>query len=406
MSRFTGFSKLTVAGKLGKLADEGFISRETLDLLVSFQPKDKRFAALLENMTENVVSAYSLPYSIAPGFLINGREYAVPMVTEESSVVAAASWSARFWAERGGFRTRVISETKTGQIHFLWKGDPHRLIGSSTGLFEILRSAASHLTAGMEGRGGGITGFELVDLTTQIDHLFQIRVFFQTADSMGANFINSCLEAMASALSGAFKALLGTNGEPEIIMSILSNHIPDCRVECTVQCPIDDLAGIRGIDNPLDFARRFALAVNIARIDTYRAVTHNKGIYNGIDAVVLATANDFRAVEASGHAWASVNGSYTALTRISTDHNLFTYTLEVPMALGTVGGLTKTHPLAAASLKILGDPGAAELMQIASAAGMASNFAALKALVTTGIQAGHLPLHHRKSTRPLNTDTD
>lgn len=406
MDRFAGFSKLTVSGKLGKLADEGFINPETRDLLISFQPEDLHFAALLENMTENVVSAYSLPYSIAPGFLINGKEYVLPMVTEESSVVAAASWSAKFWAGRGGFQTRIISETKTGQIHFLWTGDPAKLTGGSSDLFATLRSAAAQITAGMESRGGGITGFELIDLTKQIDNLFQIRVLFRTADSMGANFINSCLEKMSSALCGAFQSLFGAGDEPEVIMSILSNHIPECRVECTVECPIDDLAGITGIRSPSDFARRFALAVNIARIDPYRAVTHNKGIYNGIDAVVLATANDFRAVEASGHAWASISGRYTGLTRITTDHNIFRYTLEVPMALGTVGGLTKTHPLAAASLKILGDPGAAELMQIASAAGMASNFAALKALVTTGIQAGHMPLHHRKSTPSLNTDTD
>jgi hydroxymethylglutaryl-CoA reductase len=180
-------------------------------------------------------------------------------------------------------------------------------------------------------------------------------------------------------------------------MSILSNHTPDCRVECTVECNIDELTGIRDVQNCPDFAERFALAVRIAEIDPYRAVTHNKGVYNGIGAVILATANDFRAVEAAGHAYASITGQYKSLTGISLENKIFRYSLEVPMAVGTIGGLTRSHPLAAASLEILGNPCAGELMQIAASAGLANNFAALKALVTTGIQAGHMPLHHRKN---------
>ncbi len=399
MGRHTGFSKLGTSDKLQKLVEEGLLDKETLHLLVSFQPQDPLVASLFEHLTENVVSTFPLPYSIAPGFLINGREYAVPMVTEESSVVAAASWSARFWAERGGFRTRVISETKIGQIHFIWLGNPDQIKSASPAIFSRMRSSSGPLTEGMENRGGGITGIELINLTHLIEGYYQIRVSFLTADSMGANFINSCLESMAADLGSALNEFINDGNNPEVIMSILSNHTPDCRVECTVECTIPELAGIRGVDDPADFARRFSLGVQIAKIDPYRAVTHNKGIYNGIDAVILATANDFRAVEAAGHAYASLGGHYSGLTRISTDNNIFRYTLEVPMAIGTVGGLTKSHPLAAASLKILGNPHAGELMQIAASAGLANNFAALKALTTTGIQAGHLPLHHRKQSQ-------
>jgi len=393
----TGFSKLNAPEQLNRLIEAGILSEETRNLLVSFVPKEPAMAELFGKISENVVSAYLLPYSLAPGFVINGRGYAVPMVTEESSVVAAASWSARYWAERGGFRTRVISETKIGQIHFLWGGNPDLLKKVSGTLFPAMKSSVSHLTKNMNARGGGIMKLELVDLTGKMNNLYQIRVSFNTADSMGANFINSCLEGMTTALQSGISALFGDENKIEVIMSILSNHTPDCRVECSVECEIDQLTGIRGASTPADFARRFALAVQIAQVDPYRAVTHNKGIYNGIDAVILATANDFRAVEAAGHAYASRTGVYASLTNISLENNAFRYTMEVPVALGTVGGLTRTHPLAAVSLAILGNPGGAELMQIAAATGLANNFSALKALITTGIQAGHMPLHNLKS---------
>lgn len=396
MSSLSGFSKLGTPEKLRKLVEAGFLSETALSTLLAFTPKDSNLSELLGKMTENVISAYPLPYSIAPGFRINGREYAVPMVTEESSVVAAASWSARYWAERGGFSARIISVTKIGQVHFLWGGHPDLLKEHAGQLFLAMGNAVLPLTENMSKRGGGITGFELIDLTGKIDRLYQIRVSFNTADSMGANFINSCLEGMASSLNTTITGIFGEEYQAEVIMSILSNHTPDCRVECTVECPVNQLTGITGTSDPAAFARRFELAVRIAQIDPYRAVTHNKGIYNGIDAVVLATANDFRAVEAAGHAYASQSGQYKSLTDISINNGVFRYTLDVPMALGTVGGLTKTHPMAAASLSILGNPDAGQLMQIAASAGLANNFSAVKALITTGIQAGHMPLHNLK----------
>jgi hydroxymethylglutaryl-CoA reductase len=399
MALFNGFSKLRPDEKRRLLAAEGYLSAADLLLLESMIPSDPLMASAFEKMTENVISEFPLPYSIAPGFVINGREYAIPMVTEESSVVAAASWSARYWADRGGFSAEVISENKIGQIHFLWSGNPDGLTSAWHTLSDRLKSAAAALLTNMEARGGGINGMELINLTDRLNSLFQIRISFLTADAMGANFINSCLEAMAAELPAAIVEMEPHGPSAEVIMAILSNHTPDCRVKCTVECPADSLTNIRGAANPAEFARRFETAVRIAQIDPYRAVTHNKGIYNGIDAVILATGNDFRATEAAGHAFASLTGHYKSLTDISLNGGIFRYSLDIPMAVGTVGGLTTSHPVAAASLRILGSPGAADLMKIAASVGLATNFAAVKTLITTGIQAGHMPLHHRKETK-------
>jgi hydroxymethylglutaryl-CoA reductase len=399
VSPLSGFSKLSSPEKLSRLVDEGYLSEDSRNLLITSTSGNPDLAGALEKMTENVISAFPLPYSVAPGFLINGRKYVVPMVTEESSVVAAASWSARYWSERGGFQSRVISATKVGQIHFIWTGGPEILKEITPQIFEVLKVSVAHLTKRMEHRGGGITGIELIDFTDKEANLYQIRVSFLTADSMGANHINGCLEVMSTTLQTAIPLITGMENSFELIMSILSNHTPECRVACSVECKTDELTGIKGANNPETFARRFAMAVRIAHIDPFRAVTHNKGIYNGIDAVVMATANDARAVEAAGHAYAARSGTYASLTNISLENGLFRYTLEVPMALGTVGGLTRSHPLAAISLGLLGNPSAEELMKITAATGLANNFAALKTLVTTGIQAGHMPLHDRKNAQ-------
>jgi hydroxymethylglutaryl-CoA reductase len=397
MEPIEGFSRLTADEKLSRLMADGLIGREDLELIRSFRHHDPEVFAFFEKMTENVVAGYHLPYSIAPNFLINGRTYHVPMVTEESSVVAAASWSAKFWRSKGGFKTQVIDEVKIGQIHFTWGGSYNQLFDYMPLLISTLSAKIRPLTERMESRGGGLAGIELLDFTDKADGLYQLRASFRTADAMGANFINTCLEAMSEILKQELAGRFPGISEPEIIMSILSNYTPDCLVTCTVECPIEELAEIRGAGSGKDFARRFALAVRIAQLDPYRAVTHNKGIYNGIDSVVLSTANDFRAVEAGGHAFASRTGQYTSLTHMESDDHIFRYVLSVPMAVGTVGGLTSAHPLARLSLKILGNPTAAELMQIAAAAGMANNFSAIKALTTKGIQEGHMRLHKRKS---------
>ena len=247
----------------------------------------------------------------------------------------------------------------------------------------------SQLPKNMEKRGGGILDIQLIDKTTDLDNYYQLHATFETLDAMGANFINSCLEQFAK----TFKAEAETQlAEPiEIVMSILSNYVPECLVRAEVSCNVEDLAE-KDID-PNTFAEKFVQAVKIAEIEPYRAVTHNKGIMNGIDAVVLATGNDFRAVEAGVHAYASKNGQYSSLTHAKVENGVFTFWMEIPLALGTVGGLTSLHPLVKLALNLLDHPTAKQLMQIVAVAGLAQNFAALRSLTTTGIQEGHMKMH-------------
>jgi hydroxymethylglutaryl-CoA reductase len=232
----------------------------------------------------------------------------------------------------------------------------------------------------MRKRGGGILELELRDKTEDLDNYYQLHVTFDTKDSMGANFINSCLEAIAA----TFK-----KEGIQIVMSILSNYVPECLVRAEVSCKIEDL----GDANPELFAKKFKQAVDIANVEPHRAVTHNKGIMNGIDAVVIATGNDFRAVEAGAHAYASRSGKYKSLTNCEVKDGMFKFWIEIPLALGTVGGLTALHPLSKLSLQMLQNPSAEELMKIVAVAGLAQNFAALRALTTTGIQQGHMKMH-------------
>jgi len=243
-----------------------------------------------------------------------------------------------------------------------------------------LIEATNTITANMRKRGGGILNIELRDKTVDLDNYYQLHITFETADSMGANFINSCLEAIAE----VFK-----NDEIKIVMSILSNYVPECLVRAEVSCKVEDFFK----ENAAHYAQKFIEAVQIANIEPYRAVTHNKGIMNGIDAVVLATGNDFRAVAAGAHAYAARRGKYKSLTNAKIENGKFYFWIEIPLSLGTVGGLTKLHPLAKLSLEILQNPSAKELMQIIAVAGLAQNFAAIKALTTTGIQQGHMKMH-------------
>ncbi|MDX1328738.1 MAG: hydroxymethylglutaryl-CoA reductase, partial [Arenibacter sp.] len=218
---------------------------------------------------------------------------------------------------------------------------------------------------------------------------------FETLDAMGANFINSCLENFADTLKKEALEYADFTKEErniEIVMSILSNNIPNCLVRAEVSCPVAELNEDKGI-SPMEFAQKMVRAVAIAKAEPYRAVTHNKGIMNGVDAVVLATGNDFRAIEAGAHAYAAKDGQYTSLTHASIENDIFKFWIEIPLALGTVGGLTSLHPMVRMALEILQNPNAKELMQIVAAAGLAQNFGALRSLVTTGIQQGHMKMH-------------
>lgn len=376
-----GFSKFSKTEKVNWLAENFFRDKSLgIDTLKQYYNEDVKLQQLHDEFIENTISNFYIPYAIAPNFLINGKTFAIPMAIEESSVVAAASLTAKFWSTRGGFKTEVISTTKIGQVHFTYKGSKDELLDYFSSVKKDLIRSTDHITANMRKRGGGIVDVELRDRTEDLDEYYQLHVSFQTGDSMGANFINSCLETIAATFQkeGIF-----------IVMSILSNYVPDCLVRAEVRCKVEDLFP----ENAERDARKFVQAVQIAEVEPFRAVTHNKGIMNGIDAVVLATGNDFRAVAAGAHAYASRGGKYKSLTGASIVDGSFNFWIEIPMALGTVGGLTRLHPLAKLSMEILQNPTASELMQIVAVAGLAQNFAALKALTTTGIQQGHMKMH-------------
>lgn len=390
----SGFSRLTKDEKVDLIAGQVKHSAKFAEVLRSSWHRDPHTQKLYDEFSENTLSNYYFPYGVAPNFLINGKLYMVPMVIEESSVVAAASGAAKFWAERGGFHSEVKSTRKIGQVHFLWDGDITPLREVFPALKAVMLERTHPITRNMQERGGGILDIELVDMTDRIPDYYQIKGTFDTRDSMGANFINSCLEEFADILKEfVTEDDRFDESRLEVIMSILSNFTPECRVHTWLEC---DLGRHQGFDDHFpdkEFVRRFATAVEIARVDEYRATTHNKGIFNGIDSVALATGNDFRAIEACGHTWASRDGHYRSLSQVEVSDSTFRFSIDIPIALGTVGGLTNLHPLAKYSLELLGNPNSEELMQIASVVGLANNYSAVKSLVTKGIQKGHMKMH-------------
>lgn len=392
----TGFSKLSKSDKIDWLVSNYFTDASSAKkVLKQYWNSDEKIQQLHDEFIENTISNYYLPLGVAPNFLINDKVYSIPMAIEESSVVAAASKAAKFWFDRGGFKAKVISTEKIGQVHFMYYGDQHKLIEFFNFLKPKLVDDAKPITRNMEKRGGGIINIELRDKTQDIDGYFQLHATFETLDAMGANFINTCLEQFAKTLKReAHNYINFTSDEKniEVIMSILSNYVPNCLVRAEVSCKVSELTNNTKV-SAQEFAEKFLQAVAIAEVEPYRAVTHNKGIMNGIDAVVLATGNDFRAVEAGVHAYASRHGKYGSLTHVKIEHGIFTFWIEIPLALGTVGGLTKLHPLVKFALELLGEPSAEELMQIVAVAGLAQNFAALRSLTTTGIQDGHMKMH-------------
>jgi hydroxymethylglutaryl-CoA reductase len=398
-----GFSKLTKEEKINWIANEYFSNpADAIATIKQYWNSDAKLQQLHDEFIENTISNFYLPMGIAPNFLINGKYYSIPMVIEESSVVAAASKSAKYWSKRGGFKATVLNTEKIGQVHFLFKGEASKLISFFDKIKANLIASTESITKNMQKRGGGITSLELRNKTAELENYFQLHVTFETKDSMGANFINSCLEQLAKTLKEEaqnYSDFNETEKEITVVMSILSNYVPNCIVRVEVSCLVEELAenlpaGRQGkIENPQEFAEKLVQAVRIAEIEPFRAVTHNKGIMNGVDAVVLATGNDFRAVEAGVHAYASRNGKYSSLSHAKIENGIFTFWMEIPLALGTVGGLTSLHPLVKIALEILEKPSAQELMQIVATTGLAQNFAALRSLTTTGIQEGHMKMH-------------
>ena len=391
-----GFSKLSKEEKINWIANHYFSTPdEAISLLKNYWNVDEKIQKLHDEFIENTISNFYIPLGVAPNFLINGKYSTIPMAIEESSVVAAASKAAKFWSTRGGFKATVINTEKIGQVHFIYKGEQSKLDLFFTLLKSKLFIVTENITKNMQKRGGGILDIILKDKTSLLPNYYQLHATFETKDSMGANFINSCLEVFAKTLKDEaldFELFSEEEKNIQVVMSILSNYVPDCIVRAEVSCPIKDLTE-KNIENPLEFATKFVQAVQIAEVEPFRAVTHNKGIMNGIDAVVLATGNDFRAVEAGIHAYASRNGQYSSLSHAKIENGIFSFWLEIPLALGTVGGLTSLHPLVKLSLEMLENPSAKELMQIVAVAGLAQNFAALRSLTTTGIQDGHMKMH-------------
>ncbi|SHG06051.1 hydroxymethylglutaryl-CoA reductase, degradative [Flavobacterium johnsoniae] len=390
-----GFSKLSKKEKINWIANEYFSTpEEALNIIRNYWNSDEKLQQLHDEFIENTITNLYIPLGVAPNFLINGKYKTIPMAIEESSVVAAASKAAKFWASRGGFKATIIDTEKIGQVHFNFNGDAEKLQSFFQQIKPKFFSETQSITKNMQERGGGILDIQLKDKRNLLENYYQLHATFETKDSMGANFINSCLEQFASTLKEEFQHsdLFSEEDTLTVIMSILSNYVPNCLVRAEVSCPIEDLAE-KHIQNPQEFAERFVQAVQIAEIEPFRAVTHNKGIMNGVDAVVLATGNDFRAVEAGVHAYASKNGQYASLSHAKIEDGIFTFWLEIPLALGTVGGLTSLHPLVKLCMEMLEKPSAKELMEITAVAGLAQNFAALRSLTTTGIQEGHMKMH-------------
>ena len=393
-NKVEGFSKFSKEEKINWI-EKNYFENLTNPILKKYWNNDISLQKIHDEFTENTISNFYLPLGVAPNFLIDKKDYTIPMVIEESSVIAAACKAAKFWRTKGGFKTSIKSFKKTGQVHFIYSGNKTDLMD----FFKINKSKffedCNSITSNMVKRGGGIIDIELLDKTNDIENYFQLNAIFDTVDSMGANFINSCLEQFASTFKNeAIKSTqLKTETYPiDVIMSILSNYVPECLVRAEVSCNVNSLATQNGLSGK-EYADKFIRAIEIAKTQTTRAVTHNKGIMNGIDSVVIATGNDFRAVEAGVHAYAAKDGNYKSLTDASLIEDVFKFWIEIPLALGTVGGITNLHPLVKWSLDLLGNPNAQDLMKIVAVAGLAQNFGAINSLITTGIQKGHMKMH-------------
>ncbi|MBF8457402.1 hydroxymethylglutaryl-CoA reductase, degradative [Kaistella sp. G5-32] len=393
-----GFSKLSKQRKIDWLIKE-YLSedRSYEQVLQQYWNSDETLQKLHEEFSENTISNFYMPYGIAPNFLIDGKLLVLPMAVEESSVVAAASKAAKFWIDKGGFKTTIINTKKLGHTHFILDVEPHKILHFfNFKLKKKLFEATEAVTKNMRNRGGGILNIHLIDKSAELENYFQLKASFDTVDSMGANFINSCLEQFGKTLKEEVEKEESFTQEEkdslQIVMNILSNFTPDCIVRAEVSCKIEDLKDDSGISNE-EFATKFKRAVTIAEIEPYRATTHNKGIMNGVDAVVIATGNDFRATAACAHAYAAKDGKYSSLTHCTIDNGIFRFWIDLPISVGVVGGLTNLHPLVKFSLALLGKPSAQELMSILAVSGLAQNFGALRSLVTTGIQKGHMKMH-------------
>lgn len=401
-----GFSKLSKEAKIEWITKEYLNDdKEYVNLLKSYWHEDSKVQKIHDEFIENTITNFYIPFGIAPNFLINEKVYCVPMAIEESSVVAAASKNASFWMERGGFKSTVISTTKIGHVHFAWYGEYEVLKNFFNSIKQKFFDETKQITKNMNERGGGILEIELVNRADLEPNYYQLQAKFETCDAMGANFINSLLEKFSKILTREISSsnLREEDKKIVIIMCILSNYTPECIVRCEVNCGVEELSNDPSIKSE-EFAKKFEQAIHVANIEPYRATTHNKGIFNGIDAVVIATGNDFRAVEACGHTYASKSGQYRSLSNVEIKDGKFRFWIDLPISVGTVGGLTTLHPMVRFSYKLLGNPNSKNLMEIIAAVGLAQNFGAIRSLVTTGIQKGHMKMHLLNILNQLGAD--
>ena len=380
MARLPGFAKLSPTERIEALLKEGLLTWDEAQIL-----KEQKGLPLsiADQLTENVLSTFDLPFSLAPYFLINGRDYVLPMVTEEPSVVAAASFAAKLIQRSGGFTTQVHQRQMIGEIALTdvkdWEIASKRILDDRETLLQLANEAYPSI---VKRRGGAR------DLWVENKGDFLIvYLAVDPKEAMGANMLNTMLEA----LTDRIQELSGG----QALMAILSNLATRSLV--SARCAIDFKALSRNPEEAIEIAHRMELASQLAQADPYRAATHNKGIFNGIDALVLATGNDWRAIEAGAHAYAAQSGSYKGLSHWTSqpkEKKLYGE-ITLPMPVATKGGSIGLNPTVQVSHRLLGEPSAIELAGIIASLGLAQNFAALKALVTTGIQAGHMKLQAR-----------
>lgn len=377
MVKLTGFSKASPAERIEKLAQAGLLSEEGLQTL---RDNETLPLSLANEMVENVLGTLALPFGLAPGFQIDGKEVQVPMVTEEPSVIAASSYAAGLIKRSGGFQTQVHKRQMIGQVALYDVSNKEKAIQAITGAKEDLLQLANQAYPSIVKRGGGAR-----DLWTEEKGDFLIcYLSVDPKEAMGANMLNTMLEALVDPLED----LSGGQG----LMAILSNLATDALV--TARCKIDYRFLNRDPKEAAEIAQKMTLASQLAAVDPYRAATHNKGIFNGIDAVVLATGNDWRAIEAGGHTYASRTGQAQGLSSWihHPEQQVLEGQLTLPMPIATKGGSIGLNPSVQVAHELLGNPDAQTLARIIVSVGLAQNFAALKALVSTGIQHGHMKL--------------
>ena len=392
-SRLSGFYHLSVAERVAELEKLGFLSPSAARDLRAGRQVIAALAA--DKIIENVVGVFGLPLAIAPNFIVNGRECIVPLVVEEPSIVAALSAAAALARQSGGFTAELDESLLAGQIHVVGIADIDATLKLLTAAGDELRELADRVHPRLTARGGGVRDIEFRAMSLADDRpLIAVHVLVDTCDAMGANLVNTICEAIApriAEISGG-----------DIALRILSNLADRSIVKASVSYAVADLAS--GEMSGSEVRDRIVLAGDIANTDPHRAATHNKGVMNGIDALAIATGNDWRAIEAGAHAWAARSGHYSALTRwsVAANGDLFG-DIALPLKTGIVGGTLSSNPAAALGLAISGVQSAVQLAELMASVGLAQNFAALRALAAGGIQQGHMRLHARSLAAAAGT---